>query len=91
MNIPSMSARTGIGFSQKRKRTPSRPLGMSGPVYKLLFGDCPWKLEAAFATQQTLPGLLGFSTGRFGDTRFDPLVDLAFVVFFFKSAGRVLL
>ena len=61
VNMPSMSARTAIGFLQKRVRTPSRFLSRSVPVIKLMFSDCPRSLKVAFGTRSTLSGLLEFS------------------------------
>ena len=66
MNMPSISARTPMACSRKRRISSSKSARRSGPVRRQVLREQPLNFEAAFLTRRIFPGLFGFSTGCVG-------------------------
>ena len=65
-NMLSISARTPMACSRKRRISSSKSAKRSGPVRIQVLRHQPLNFEAAFATRRIFPGLFGFSTGCVG-------------------------
>ena len=70
MSMLSISARTPMACSRKRRISSSKSAKRSGPVRRQVLREQPLNFEAAFATRRIFLACLDFQQGVLADTKF---------------------